>query len=103
MVKIILIIFMLFFISATLANDPTRPPIKNQKTAVKKSVSAKTKQPLTAIFIRNNRRVAMLDGKLYRPGEYYRGSRIINIDHDKVLLRSNEGNFQLTLIPKIKK
>jgi hypothetical protein len=86
------------------ANDPTRPqtghtPVKS----VKQSSAKASAQPLTAIISKNNQAIAVIEGNFYRQGDYYRGSKVVQIDLDKVLLSSSSGNFQLTLIPKIKK
>ncbi len=103
--KAIIIVFGFFvFCTPLSAKDPTRPQIAVKvKNADTKAVSVKVEQPLTAIFIKNKTRFAMIEGKIYQAGEYYRDSRIVNIEQDKVLLRSSQGNFHLTLIPNIKK
>lgn len=86
------------------AKDPTRPLLPNHKSgSTEKPKSAPAKQPLTAVITRNNQRFAIIEGKSYRTGDYYRGNRIVNIFKDRVLLNSSSGNIQLTFIPKIKK
>ncbi len=100
----LLLILICVFVLAAQAKDPTRPLMSGVgKTIQKTNNKTVSKQPLTAIFIRNKQTVAMIEGKLYSKGDYYRGSRILKIHKDKVLLRSIDGSFQLTLIPKIKK
>lgn len=102
--KIAIVFFCLLFVSPVFAKDPTRPlthtVVRNENSV---SAPAKAEQPLTAIFIRNNKRFAVIEGKIYQAGEYYRDSRILNIYQDKVLLSASQGHFQLTLIPNIKK
>jgi hypothetical protein len=106
--KRLIIIFYAFAIAFSAekakANDPTRPFMSESgkpKSKMRKKITVK--QPLTAIFIRNKRPMAIIEGKLYSKNDYYRGSQITKILKDKVLLKSSDGNFQLTLIPKIKK
>jgi hypothetical protein len=106
LIKKILLTCLLNFVvlGSVNATDPTRPfTAKSSKVVSKVSQKATTRQPLTAIFVRNKRAMAMIEGRLYSKNDYYRGSRIIKILKDKVLLKSSDGNFQLTLIPQIKK
>ena len=102
--KLIVAIICLMFTCQALASDPTKPQIFVNKTKTVSNTNTKPKvqQPLTAIFTKNRQRSAMIEGKLYRSGEYYKGSKIIKIEQDKVLLVSSEGSLQLTLIPTIK-
>lgn len=86
------------------AGDPTRPLIPSQST-VKSTPNSKpkTKQPLKAIFSRGNKRYAIIEDKVYYRGDRYRGSRIIAIQSDKVILQTSKGKQYLTLIKNVKK
>lgn len=86
------------------AKDPTQPISDHSvKATAKKIVSSRVQQPLTAIFTKKNGRQAVIEGRIYKVGEYYAGNKIIKIYQDSVLLNSSNGNFHLTLIPNIKK
>ena len=94
----------MFLCLSVFAKDPTRPQIPTSAKGENNSaITVRVEQPLTAIFIKNKKRFAMIEGKIYQAGEYYKESRIVSIEQDKVLLNSSQGNFHLTLIPNIKK
>ena len=102
--KLFIAIILIGFGTFANAGDPTRPLLPTAKSATTNNQPGrKVAQPLTAIFIRGDTRSAIIEGKSYRVGDYYRGNRVTKIYKNKVLLRSNEGSFQLTLISKIKK
>lgn len=87
---------------AVFSKDPTRPLTYNQPVREEPIVSNQ-EQILTAIITRKSYKVAIINGKLYRDNDLYNGNRIIQIDNDSVLIKSIEGDYRLTLIPKIKK
>ncbi len=105
MVKFIIysLICLLVATPAFAGNDPTRPVFPQKSKIIKKKSQTKAKQPLTAIFTRNNQRYAIIEDQIYHKGDYYRGSKLIKITSNKVLLRSKQGTRQLILIHKIKK
>ena len=84
--------------------DPTRPLMIEEKfKKTDKKSTKKVMQPLTAIFVASKSSSAIIEGKIYHIGEYYKDGKIINIYHDKIVLQSSAGNYDLTLIPNIKK
>ncbi|WP_444996347.1 hypothetical protein [Aliikangiella sp. IMCC44359] len=102
--KITLTIILLLFSLPNLAlKDPTRP--LNMSTVKTKKVNNNTivKQPLTAIFYKKNQYFAIIEDKKYKIGESYKGSKIVKITTNKVILRSSKGSHQLKLFHKIKK
>jgi hypothetical protein len=103
-ITITLIFLLLVFSLSAKAIDPTKPLIPGAGKVTSKIIKKNVfKQPLTAIFTKNNKAMAMIEGKLYSVGDLYRDARITKIYKDKVLLSSKNGNTHLTLIPKIKK
>ena len=105
----ILAVFALFFLSVNcdgkqIVKDPTRPGvvlIKTTQTATKKT--EKRKRLLSAIFIKQGKRQAIIDDKLYQQGDYFSGKKIIAIESNKVVLQNTSGVSHLTLINPIKK
>lgn len=95
-----LIVISLLGYQSITGNDPTRPKSLSESKVILKN--KKVKQPLTAIFTKNNKRIAIIENTIYERGDFYRGSRIINITSNKVVLRSKSGIKKLTLIDKIK-
>jgi len=80
------------------AGDPTRPQWGQP------SVSTVTKkgEGLTAIFTGQNGNKALIDGKVYKQGEYYQGQKILRIERHRVKLQGDQGIQYLTLIKKVK-
>lgn len=102
--KIILTMMLLLFSLPNLAlNDPTRPLNTSTVKAKKTNKATIVKQPLTAIFYKNNQYFAIIEDKKYKIGENYKGSKIVKITTNKVILRSSKGSHQLKLFHKIKK
>lgn len=66
------------------------------------NVSVK-KTKLTAIFKKDDRKFAVINGKRYQEKDSYQGNTIIKIGTNKVILRADNKNHQLILVPKIKK
>jgi len=86
-----------------IATDPTRPGIvliKTDPTIIKKTV--KRKRLLSAIFIKQGKRQAIINDKLYQQGDYFFGKKIIVIKSNKVVLQNSSGVSHLTLINPIK-
>jgi len=84
-------------------NDPTKPLITPvlKKTINKKALEKKT-QPLSAIFIKQGESQAIINNRLYRVGDFFYGKKIIAIDPNSVLLKSDKILTKLTLIKSIK-
>ena len=87
-----------------IVKDPTRPGvvlIKTEGAMLKKT--EKRKQLLSAIFIKQGIRQAIINDQLYQQGDYFSGKKIITIKPNKVVLQNASGVSQLTLINPIKK
>lgn len=105
----ILTAFLLFLLSIDcdakqIVKDPTRPGIVLIKT--EQAVTNKTekrKRLLSAIFIKQGKRQAIINDKLYQQGDYFSGKKIIAIKSNKVVLRNASGVSHLTLTNPIKK
>ena len=85
-------------------SDPTRPGVilvNTGQITSKKSVKAKTL--LSAIFIKQGKRQAIINNKLYQQGDYFSGKKIIAIKSNKVVLQSSRGVSNLMLIQPVKK
>jgi len=107
--RIVLLTFLLYAVSPAAAQeralrDPMQPFVP---TADATGVNAVPRGPrLTGVFISANRRVAVIDGELYREGEEVRGLKIVAIEPTSVSLRrgneavavhlSTEGNQAAT-------
>jgi hypothetical protein len=107
--RIVLIACMLCAVSPAAAQDralrdPMQPFVPTADAA---GVNAVPRGPrLTGVFISANRRVAVIDGELYREGDEVRGLKIIAIEPNSVSLRrgneavavhlSTEGNQAAT-------
>lgn len=89
-------------VSAFAIQDPTRPSnhIKKNDAIEKASV---VKQELTAIFFKDGKGSAIINGKLYRQGDNFSGSKIVTIKTNSVLLKNLDGYHRLTLINTYKK
>jgi len=86
-----------------LASDPTRPQLPGEPTINEESSSsAPIKPSLTGIFKRNGKYFAIIEGKNYKKGDYYRNHQLTQIDNDSVQLSSKNGTINLRLIPKVK-
>ena len=101
---LLLFIFSINCNAKQIVKDPTRPGvvlIKSEQTMAKKA--AKRKQLLSAIFIKQGKRQAIINDKLYQQGDYFSGKKIISIKSNKVVLQNANGVSHLTLINPIKK
>lgn len=105
----ILMLPLLLFLSISsnakqIVKDPTRPEIvliKTETSPLKKVI--KRKQRLSAIFIKQGIRQAIIDDKLYQKGDYFSGKKIIAIKSNKVVLQNTSGISHMTLTNSIKK
>ena len=110
MAKLFNILLLCFFCVANLTvdsaniSDPTRPVFKVKKeksNTITKAVEKKKK--LSAIFIKNGDRKAIINNKLYKFGDHFAGQKIIAIKENSVELKGANGITRLTLIKPIKK
>jgi len=86
---------------AVQAADPTRPrlPTTHSHTA---SPHPEQQPLLTAIFIRDKDRLAVINGGTYRVGDHFQGGVVVRITHNSVELEGVGGKRHLTLLAKIK-
>ncbi|MBV1909449.1 MAG: hypothetical protein KUG78_09005 [Kangiellaceae bacterium] len=89
--------------ASTAIIDPTRPAPGNRPILVKKQQEATKERALTAIFYKQGKGTAIINGNLYQAGDYFAGNRIISIESNKVLLKNADGYSRLTLINNFKK
>ncbi len=85
-----------------LAKDPTKPLYFKPKAAPKQTQPTNIKQPLTGIIKKGNQYFAVLEGKLYKKGDYYRDSRIVKITRSSVRLNNDKGSRVLSLFAKLR-
>jgi len=83
--------------------DPTKPPAGELSNIKNKKNITQNKQVLSAIFIKNNIKQAIIDSRLYKEGDNYNEKKIISIQKNKVVLESNSKTSELLLIKPIKK
>jgi len=83
--------------------DPTRPAYLPSGKGKAGKTKHKKKRLLTAIFLKQGNRRAIINDRLYRTGDVFSGKKIISINENKVLLKNSNGISQLTLIKPIKK
>lgn len=99
--RLLLCLLMICFNSSVEAFDPTKPQLGVSQTK-KKSQSKPATQPLTGIFKKGNSYMAVLEGKTYKKGDRFRGSRITKITRTYLLLSDGKGVRRLNLITKFK-
>lgn len=81
--------------------DPTRPPDDLLPVGTKLKVSGALQ--VTAIFIYQDYRYALINGQRAAVGDKIGEYTIINIQHDTVELKGSKDNSMiLTLLPKVK-
>jgi len=104
-----IILIVLLFVSLNshakqIKSDPTRPGVilvKTGQITSKKTVKAKTL--LSAIFIKQGKRQAIINNELYQQGDFFSGKKIITIKSNKVVLQTSRGVSNLMLIHPVKK
>ncbi len=104
--KFIFIKIVLIFscqINAGTITDPTRPMASSENSVKNKKINIKSKQVLSAIFIKQGIKQAIINNQFYKQGDYYRGKKIISIQKNKVVLKNNLKISELLLIKPIKK
>ena len=99
------VIIIILSCQTSLANitDPTRPSGEVFNSIKSKKNINQSKQVLSAIFIKNNVKKAIINSRLYKKGDIYNGKKIISIQNNKVVLESNSKTSELLLIKSIKK
>ncbi len=74
--------------------DPMRPYSPAAPTVSERAVSPLT---LTGVLIAATRRIAVINGALYREGDTINGARIVRIEPGSVQLRRGSEDFALRL------
>ncbi len=82
--------------------DPTRP-IFGAAPKVTEATPAKQSITLSAIFVKQGKRSAIISNNLYQVGDTFSGNKVISIDSTSVLLQNSDGYRRLNLINKFKK
>jgi hypothetical protein len=83
--------------------DPTKPMFKTKQQGQSKNSTIIRKQQLTAIFIKKDKKQAIINDKLYRVGDYVGDKKLVAIDQSSVLLKSSSGVNRLVLVTSFKK
>ncbi len=83
--------------------DPTRPAFLPKTTGKASKNKTPKKRLLTAIFMTQGNRRAIINDTLYKLGDVFAGKKIVSIQENKVLLKGPTGLSQLTLNKPIKK
>jgi MSHA biogenesis protein MshK len=96
-----MLVYLTVFMTPILAelNDPTRPASYALETqgAVKK---AKGGMQVSSIIIGKQRRVAIIDGQAVQKGDAIRGMTVLAIKPSEVLLKSDNKELQVSLLPR---
>ncbi len=82
--------------------DPTRPEFASAVSPQEPTVK-QTNLNLSAIFIKNNQRSAIISDSLYQVGDTFSGHKVVAIEKTSVLLKNNDGYRRLKLINTFKK
>lgn len=84
--------------------DPTQPPGRAHRQVVSNGVVVSKQMAipkLTSILTSDERRLAVINGKLVREGESVAGMRVVRVAKDEVQLQSNKQAQALVLrLPK---
>lgn len=89
--------------TASAAGDPTKPSSYKPSKVAEKATIKQVVPVLSGIFYKDQRYFAILDDKKYQVGEHYGENKVIKITADRVVLRSQNGTYQLKLFDPIKK
>jgi len=82
--------------------DPTRPITKKNKTTATKPVNAVHRSwTLESTLVAQDRRVAVINGKLVSEGDTVDGARVIKIRKLDVLVQTSSRRMTLQLLPDI--
>jgi len=80
-------------------NDPTRP-VNYVQDASGKNGNAKSRMQVSSIIIGKERRVAIIDGQSVQKGDDIHGMTVLAIRPSEVLLKSNNKELQVSLLPE---
>lgn len=83
--------------------DPMRPPAAPEVSAEAGGASAKGAARLQSVLISPGRRVAVIDGRVFRQGERVGDATLVAISESHVVLQGPGGRETLKLIPVIEK
>lgn len=88
--------------------DPTRPPHFATSAARSPVRNARVGPVVSAIRVSATQKVAVINGKTYRPGDRVAGGRIVDIQPYEVVLRvarrgGGEREVRMRLVPKLNK
>ena len=83
--------------------DPTKPINDDINQSSTNDDSKNDQQVLTAIFIKQGLKQAVINNHLYKKGDYFNGNKIISIKKNKVILKKDFKESELLLIQPIKK
>lgn len=95
-------VLLLMFCAATTAEqelvDPTRPYVSKHATVIQNeglNLVDDTQVMVTAIFISDRNKHAIINGKNYSEGQVVLGNKIISIEQDRVVLSDDDGSKEL--------
>ncbi|MFT4993415.1 MAG: hypothetical protein ACI965_000434 [Paraglaciecola sp.] len=80
--------------------DPTRPYISKHATVMQKegpNVAGDSRLKVTAIFISQQHRRAIINGKNYYEGQTVFGNKILSIEQNRVVLGDADGSQELLM------
>ena len=80
--------------------DPTRPPDARLRPV---AVTDRAALRLTAIYLSEHARAAVVDGRRVRAGDSIGAQRVESIRRDRVILSGPEGTLELRLAPQVRR
>ena len=99
MINLLAILLLMFCTGATAQQalvDPTRPYDRNHDAPVEHKqglkLAADMQVKVTAIFISEQNKHTIINGKSYSEGQVVLGNKIISIEHHRVVLRDGDGS-----------
>jgi len=85
-------------VMAVQLDDPTRPPGHRLVLPGGKAAKGKTRWHLSAVYIADGHRSAVINGRLRKKGEMIDGARVVAILPAKVRLQKNKQQFTIRLL-----
>jgi len=99
MIKLLALLLLIFCTCASAQQalvDPTRPYFGEYDATVSENkgpkLAADTQLKVTAIFVSEQSKHTIINGKNYSEGQVVLGNKIISIEHHRVVLRGADGS-----------
>lgn len=94
----VLVIAGLGFGSSAYASDPTRPPAWMQQAPSVVPAVSQANFNLQQVLVRDDQRLAVINGELLREGQRISGAQVIEIKAAEVVLKTSQKRFVVSLL-----